>query len=146
MTQDLPTIDYLLSQIEEISFGLQIPEGFKIPVSFQFHVSLEATINAELKQANVVNKIEIRSEVKGPSLAYLTVRYSFDFIGFDLLETDKSGTPIIPRAIQIGMNAIALSTTRGIMFSKFKGTAVQNAILPLIDAANFSSKEHEILK
>ena len=37
------------------------------------------------------------------------------------------------------INSVAISTTRGLMFSSFKGTFLHEAILPLIDPNQFKN-------
>lgn len=38
------------------------------------------------------------------------------------------------------INSVALSTTRGLMFSLFKGTFLQSAILPLLDPSQYQKE------
>ena len=46
----------------------------------------------------------------------------------------------LPQEFITLLNSIALSTTRGVMFSQFRGTVLHNAILPIIAPAKFEKK------
>ena len=46
----------------------------------------------------------------------------------------------IPENFIITINSVALSTTRGLMFSLFKGTFLQGAILPLLDPSQYKKE------
>jgi hypothetical protein len=43
----------------------------------------------------------------------------------------------LPRVELLEINSISMDTLRGIMFSKFMGTYLHNAILPIIDSEQF---------
>jgi hypothetical protein len=44
------------------------------------------------------------------------------------------------------LNRISISTTRGAMFSTFKGTFLHAAILPIVDPKNFKANSSKIAK
>jgi hypothetical protein len=142
-TKENPNIDFHLAQIEEVGFSMNLPEASKASAGFQFNIFLEAGVNPDKRRFVVDNRVEIRTEVNEPLLAHLIVRYIFDLVGFENLKKNKKGVHIIPPSIQLALNTIALSTTRGLLFARFKGTPLHNAILPLIDASNFSVNEVE---
>ncbi|MBK0379296.1 hypothetical protein [Mucilaginibacter segetis] len=136
-------IDFQLVQIEQTGFSLNIPEGFKTVQGFQFRVSLESFINAEKKRLVVTNRIDVRDGSDTPILGHLIAKYHFDLIGIEHIKQNKKGKHLIPDELQLSVNTIALSTTRGLMFAQFKGTILQGAVLPVIDPANFSVNEAE---
>src|ERR1700743_467074 len=134
-------VDFQLAQIEPVGFSLTIPEGFKSGQPFQFRVSLESFIHSEKKKLIVTNQIDIRDDSDAPMLGQFTAKYHFDLFGMEHFKQDKKGKHLIPAALQLAVNTIALSTTRGLLFAQFRGTVLHNAILPVIDAANFSTNE-----
>ncbi len=50
----------------------------------------------------------------------------------------KTGLVELPEQTIITLNSIAISTTRGIMFSELKGTYLHGAILPIVDPMQFA--------
>jgi len=142
-SKENPPIDFQLVQIEQAGFGMNAPEGFKPTQGFQFRISLENFINSEKKKLIVTNRIDIRDGSDIPILGHLIAKYHFDVIGVEHIKQNKKGTHLIPDYLQLSVNTIALSTTRGLLFAQFKGTALHGAILPVIDAANFSINEAE---
>jgi hypothetical protein len=136
-------IDFQLVQIEQTGVSLSIPESIKLTQEFQFRVSLESFINSEKKKLVVTNRIDIRDGSDTPILGSLTAEYHFDIIGVEHIKQNKKGKHLIPNYLQLSVNTIALSTTRGLLFAQFRGTVLHSAILPVIDAANFSTNEAE---
>jgi len=131
-------IDYRLVQIEETGFSMQLPEDFKPATPVQFYISLQATYIAEQRHLVVANRIEMRQEANTQTLAHLSVNYRFELISSEELKI-IAGIPIIPEEIQTAINAIVLSSSRGVLFGQFKGTPLHGTILPLIDAGNFAA-------
>jgi len=142
-TKENPEIDFQLVKIEPVGFSMDLPEGIKVSADFQFRIFLESYINAEKKKLVVSNTVDIRAGSDTPVLATMSTKFHFDITGLDHIKKNKKGQHIVPPAIQLAVNTIALSTTRGLLFSQFKGTPLHNAILPLIDPADFSVNEVE---
>lgn len=138
-----PEVDFRLIQIEQHGFGLSIPEGFKVAQEFQFGITLESFINSEKKRLVVTNRVDVRDSGGAYLLGYLIAKYHFELIGIEYIKQNKKGKHLIPDELQLAVNTVALSTTRGLMFGQFNGTVLQGAILPLIDPANFSINEAE---
>lgn len=136
-------IDFHLVQIEQAGVGMNIPESFKPSQGFQFRISMESFINSEKKKLIVTNRVDIRDGNDTAILGYLIAKYDFDIIGVEHIKQNKKGKHLIPDFLQLSVNTVALSTTRGLLFAQFKGTALHAAILPVIDAADFSTNEAE---
>ncbi|WP_121811333.1 hypothetical protein [Mucilaginibacter kameinonensis] len=126
--------DFRLIQITERRFDFNVPDAFQPRGDFQYAVSLEISMNASKQKFYVDNRIEVRSEVNGAVLCLQDTRYYFELIA------DKA-IDVLPSDLQISANAISLSTSRGLLYSRLRGTALHNAILPLIDASAFSTNQ-----
>jgi hypothetical protein len=64
-------------------------------------------------------------------------------IGFEILNPDaifkepKETSIVLPIEVENFFKSIAISTSRGIIYSELRGTTLHNAILPVIDMATF---------
>ena len=77
-----------------------------------------------------VTNFNFHSEVLGA----LSVSCIFDIVNFeDVITVEADGKVNIPQRLIETLNIISISTTRGVMFSTFKGTFLHSAILPIID-------------
>jgi hypothetical protein len=62
----------------------------------------------------------------------------YEILNFvDVIKISTDGKLDIPQALIEVLNSISISTTRGVMFSTFKGTFLHNAVLPIIDPRQF---------
>ncbi len=76
--------------------------------------------------------------------AELKVEFRFKVKPFNELVTTKDDDSYeIPDALMHNLASISLSSARGILFEKLRGTALQNEIFPLVNPANlFAKKNH----
>lgn len=126
--------DFCLIQITERRFDFNVPDGFQVRGDFQFSVSLEISLNPTKQKFYVDNRIDVRAETNGPVLCSQDTRYYFE------LSAPKN-IGALPEDLQISANTISLSTSRGLLFSRLRGTALHNALLPLIDVSVFSTNQ-----
>ncbi len=139
------TTAFQLASIEVVGTGLNIPEGFKPMPDYQFNVFLESRINKEKQLVMVTNRVDIHTGEEQYILGYIKANYWFSLTDFDeVIKKDKKGVYKIPESLQLSFNAIAISTTRGLLFAMFKGTTLHNAILPVIDPVKFEINEVNI--
>ena len=103
-------------------------------INFNFNVSIESKADEIQKLIFVIVTIEIKNEAQSEvfgsvvaSCVYLIDNFS------EVVTKDVEGNIVIPKLLVDTINSISISTTRGIMFSTFKGTFLHNAILPIIN-------------
>ncbi|GAB2683464.1 hypothetical protein GCM10027037_00360 [Mucilaginibacter koreensis] len=132
--KETPNTDVRIIQIKERLFKFDVPDDFQAKGDFQFFVALEIGLNPTKQKFFVDNRIEVRAEADGPALCSQDTRYYFELVSPKTLES-------LPADLQLAVNTIAISTSRGLLFSRLRGTALHNAVLPLIDASNFSANE-----
>jgi hypothetical protein len=128
--------DFRLIQITERRFDFNVPDGFQARGDFQYSVSLEISLNPTKQKFYVDNRIDVRAETNGPVLCSQDTRYYFELSAAKSIES-------LPEDLQVSANTISLSTSRGLLFSRLRGTALHNALLPLIDVSNFSKNQIE---
>ncbi|RYX87151.1 hypothetical protein EON73_01960 [bacterium] len=138
-TKKTSTSAFHLANIELVNITLNISETFKPTNDYQFQVQLESRLNEDSQMVIVTNQVSVFNEENQPAVGELIAKYWFD-ISQDTswFLKDKKTLSIIPEQLQLSFNAIALSTTRGLLFSSFRGTLLHNAILPVIDPVQFS--------
>lgn len=74
---------------------------------------------------------------------HASIKVAFTF-GIDNFADFKSGDDVdFPDQFLVSMVSISISTLRGIMYSQFRGTFLNNTILPIIDPKSFVKETEE---
>lgn len=133
--------EYKIKGIEVLNSEINIPEK-PLPgkVLFSFDVSLEQRFNMEQELIFVL--CDITTFISdNPDLKLGRVKSSCIFNVKNLKNYITDGNQVkLPEEHVNAINTISVSTTRGLMFSLFKGTFLHGAILPLIDPAQYKTK------
>jgi hypothetical protein len=125
---------FQIKAIELLGASLSPPDQpLQDKVVFQFDINIEHRIKPENKVLVAICNITIFSEKK--ERVYGHLRTSCIFEVEDLQDMLKGkGKQFNPSDQFLSeLNAIALSTTRGMMFSQFRGTFLHSAVLPIVD-------------
>jgi hypothetical protein len=136
------TIDYRLKGIELLNFSINAP-NFPLPDKqvFQFDINIEYKINEKDCLLIVVVSISIKNQNKDAEYGKVRVSciYELKYLSrfFDLENHSLS----IPEDFRNALNVISISTTRGVMFTLFKGTFLHNAILPILNLNTLEEKK-----
>lgn len=132
------SIDFSLKRIELLSFNLTHPvENSHNNITFNFDIRSEIKLNKEQKLILVIISIDLFDQEKTIKLGDISTSCIFEVPNYDLYVDLKNNGVNFPEDFIITINSISLSTTRGIMFSQFRGTYLHNAILPVIDPKSF---------
>lgn len=115
-----------------------LPHNF-VP-DFRFEIQLENKAELEDEVLFVIVKIEILNADLSLRLGKMVVSCAFEIQGLLSLYDDAAGKLNLPEGLQVSLNSVAISTTRGIMFSQFKGTFLHRAFLPVVDPKQFTMK------
>ena len=124
-----------LKNIEILKCSIEMPSNHQdIEGLFNFNINIESKADANKNLIFVLVHITVVNDNKSITLANLTVSCIYEIINFnDIVLFDEKGKMNIPQNLIETLNIISISTTRGVMFSSFKGTFLHNAILPIID-------------
>ena len=123
-----------IKAIELIDFTLKHPSKEKlIPSQYHFNLNITHKINNEQKSVFVITNIDIFHEDRKTQLGNIRSSCIFEIPNFNEFIPEKDNKPDFPEDMIHMLNSISLSTTRGVMFSKFRGTFLHNAILPIIN-------------
>ena len=131
-------LEYGLKEIQISKFSLnEIKEVNLEEDEIYMNLELSGDIVDEKNLVQIETSI-IMSKViseKMKKIAELKVIYFYEIS--NLRDLRENGDTYLPKNLINTLNAISISTTRGILFTKFQGTKVQKFILPLIDPTKF---------
>lgn len=139
------TVDLQLKSIELLKGSISLPSVPEVSLNnFNFNISLESKADATNKFLFVIVSVEIRSEDQNHILGSLAVSCIYSVVNFDeVVKIEADGKLDIPQPLVEILNSISISTTRGVMFSTFKGTFLHNAFLPIVDPRSFQQVEQQ---
>ncbi|MFP4022998.1 MAG: hypothetical protein ACLFVR_00625 [Thiohalospira sp.] len=139
-------MEFQVKGIEILDIELKNPEKQlpKDPV-FHYNINLLHKINPEKKLVFVIVEVNVLNEDKQTLLGRIRVSNVFHVVNFDEFKVDKTDRTVsFPKEIIDVFNSIAISTTRGVMFTSFRGTFLHTALLPLINPKGF--RQENIVK
>src|SRR5688572_19420503 len=128
---------YRLHGMEVFNFFMQEITEDKIDLkNIKFGVTVEIKLNPEDKVIAIfvnvnLDKVENDSDKK---LAEIKVVVGFEVKNFSevILKDEEKGDYKIPYKLEAATRRIAISTTRGVLYTYLKGTYLHNAILPIV--------------
>jgi hypothetical protein len=132
---DASKYKYLLKAVELHECSLVKPQtpGFSV-TNFHFNISIESNVDSNQKLVLLLTRIKIYADDQSTELGSLVSACVFSLNSFDeIVKILPNGTFELPEELSDTFNAIAISTTRGMIFSEFKGTLLHHALLPIID-------------
>lgn len=129
-----------LIAIELLKGSINLPVAPELALTdFIFNINLESRVDTEKSLVYIITDVEIKNADQTLSLGSLTSSCIFKVMNFnEVIHADAEGIVTLPQDLADILNSISISTTRGLMFSTFKGTFLHNAFLPIIDPKQFS--------
>lgn len=128
-----PKTEYHLKGIELIRCTINTPEGVVAP-NFNFSISLQTRLDAVPKTLTVIINVDVISDDQKNVFGSISVDNVYQIINFEeAFKLNEQNQYDVPTKLLETIGLTSLSTTRGIMYSLFKGTFLNNALLPLID-------------
>lgn len=105
---------------------------------FEFGFDLEHKVEIKEERAFVICVVKIRV-LNGEIVGIVKVAYEFGFTNFKsvVIINDKREFAF-KNNIDVLLNSIAISTTRGVAYSELRGTFLNQAIIPIVDPNEFS--------
>lgn len=103
------------------------------PTSFNFEIGIETNVDNQQKLIINATKVTIKDKEQDNVLGSIICACVFSVANFEEMITMNGGRAEINETFAETLNAISISTTRGIMFSELKGTFLHYAFLPIID-------------
>lgn len=142
-TKDTPVqINIQIIAVETIEFSLNpIDDNSKSYVKYNYNIQVKQAFDIDKNLVLVIPHIDIMHEDKETKLGSISINCVFKFDELSNYCNSKTKAVNLPEAVYNTFNSIAISTCRGVMASQFKGTILQNAILPLIKPKSFSDNK-----
>jgi hypothetical protein len=139
------TVNLQLKSIELLKGSISLPSVPEVSLNnFNFNISLDSKADSNNKLLFVIVSVEIRSEDQNHVLGSLAVSCIYSIVNFDeVVKIEADGKIDIAQPLVEILNSISISTTRGVMFSTFKGTFLHNAFLPIVDPRSLQQVEQQ---
>lgn len=128
-------VEMQIKSIELLKSELNLPANSNAPlINFNFNISVESRADAANKLVFVIVHVKIYNDDQSMILGALSLSCIFEIANFEhVVKVETDGQLNIPQGLINTLNTISISTTRGVMFSIFKGTFLHGAVLPIID-------------
>jgi len=141
-------VEMQIRAIELLNGSLSLPANPSTPVTnFNFNIAIESRIDAPNKLVFVIVHVEVKNDDSSILLGALSVSCIFEIANFnDVIKVEANGKLNVAEKLIETLNIISISTTRGVMFSTFKGTFLHGAVLPIIDPKQFNSGSQKVEK
>jgi hypothetical protein len=140
MTKKIEHKEYKL-QIKNIEILDVVIEHPKEPIKdaiYNYDINIQHKSNRKDNILFAILDIQIYNKDKKRRLGKITTSCIFEIIDLQNIIKINGSTIDMPSDLMSIINSVSISTTRGVMFSLFKGTFLHNAILPLIDPTSFT--------
>lgn len=127
--------DLKIHSIELINSSIVTPLSSTASITnFTYKMSIESKIDTVKKLIFVTIDVQISDTEQSLLVGSIRVSCIYSLSNFDefIIQISNEKLEIPPPLVDL-LNSISISTTRGVMFSIFKGTYLHNAVLPIIN-------------
>jgi len=129
------TFGIKLRGIELLNVSLiRLEHSSKNLSTFLYNVRIVQDIDKNKKLVFIIVHVDIHSTEEKKDVGSLSVSHIYELANFEEVVTilDEHNFKMSESLNDI-LNSISISTTRGVMFSTYKGTFLHNAILPIVN-------------
>ena len=138
-------VSFQLKAIELLEFNLKNPQiPLNLERTYKFNINIEQRINNEEKLVIVITSVDLIHEEDQQCHASIKTSCIFLVENLENFTLPDSNVVNLPDQFVVTLNSISLSTTRGIMFSSFKGTFMHNVYLPIVNPSDFSREKMNV--
>ncbi|MCF8302484.1 MAG: hypothetical protein K9I94_04340 [Bacteroidales bacterium] len=135
--------EFEIKAIELLDTSLSAPDK---PLAnntiFQFDIKLEHRIGFEKNLLVVICTITVLDDSKNKTFGKVRTSCVYEILDLSKFFNDDEKQFDMPENLITKLNSISIATTRGIMFSCFKGTFLHKAILPIVDPQDIKTKNN----
>lgn len=129
-----PGITYKINAVELLNLTMNHPSDQNVDYNaFHFDLKLQHRVSDENKLVFVITNVTVKSQDQKVEMATLQTSCIFAVENFENLKGEGNKIQF-PQEFLDEINALAISTTRGVMYSHFKGTFLHKAVLPVFKA------------
>ncbi|HCY42418.1 MAG TPA: hypothetical protein DHV48_13855 [Prolixibacteraceae bacterium] len=135
-------VNFQIKGIELLEINLNNPQiPLNLERTYNFNINIEQRINNDEKLVIVVTSVDLIHEEDKQCHASIKTSCIFFVENFQDFMVANSNQVNLPDQFIVTLNSISLSTTRGIMFSSFKGTFMHNVYMPIVNPSAFVTKK-----
>ncbi len=139
--QEQQAVSYKLSAVELLNMEMKHPQQDNVDLStFHFDLKLQHRVNTEKQLVFVITTINVMNQDKSVQMAMMQTSCILEVQNIQQL-VDSENNVKFPNSFLDEINSISISTTRGIMYSEFKGTFLHKAFLPVFKAENLKKNK-----
>ncbi len=111
----------------------EMPLDLSLTPVFNFDIRVESKVQAPRNLILSVVHVSISELNKPLKLANISTACLFEITDFiNVVKPNEAGLYVIPEQLEALIRPVSISTTRGIIYSEFRGTYLNNAIMPII--------------
>lgn len=131
-------IEFQIKGIEILDSFLKTPkQPIAKNVAYQFNINLEHRVDLAKKFVMVVTTVACFVDADQGDLSKIKSSCIYFVPEIEDYIEKSTGNLNLPNQFITSINAISISTTRGLMFSFLKGTFLHNAVVPIVDPTAF---------
>jgi len=135
-------VNFQIKGIELLEINLKHPQiPLELERTYNFNINIEQRINNEEKLVIVVTSVDLIHQEDQQFHASIKTSCIFLIENFKDFIVANTNQVNLPDQFVVTLNSISLSTTRGIMFTSFKGTFMHNVFLPIVNPSTFIIKK-----
>ena len=139
MSKDQQNIQYQFRSIEILEYSITPqPSQPDDKVIYHFEIKVEHKVNTDNMLLYVIADIVISVSEERTEVGRFKSSCIFDVNDIGSYINEASSEVNLPEEFLTILHSITLSTNRGLMFSQFRGTALHNAIMPIVNPKQFS--------
>jgi hypothetical protein len=134
------TIGFQIKEIRVSSFTIN-ESLMNVDAEIGFGILLQHLFDSEHSEQIVQVEIEAGTLPEKAPMVVLHSACHYHLTGYqDWLQSqpEEHRIPgILPSGLATALNSISISTTRGVLFERLRGTSLQGVVLPIIDPSAF---------
>ncbi len=136
------SIRYRIAGIEIVYKTMTQFPSTGVGAQFFFDIRIEFKVSAEHKLVLPFVAIKISAGDEPMEVGSIGVSCLFEIENFEKhIVLNEKGLYHVPPQLQAALTPIAISTTRGVMFAEFRGTYLNNAIMPVVQMASLKKEK-----
>lgn len=128
---------FALKKIQLLEKSLGVIAKKESEDKYDFDISLKVNLNDENQICINMFSVKVKLKTEKNILASISILCVFEIFNYDQVVLKASPTPELPNALLNLLNTVVIGTMRGVMFSEFRGTALDNVVLPVLDPSKF---------
>jgi hypothetical protein len=95
----------------------------------------------DLKEIIYVMQVIVNTRKSSEKIGSIKLRCTFHVPNFEEYILNNESGPTLPQDLLYLLNTVVIGTMRGIMFSEFRGTVLNDALLPVLDPRQFQKTQ-----